>query len=297
MIRALWNSILIVTGVSCFGGLLIVIAASGLDRAIAPEERLPRALVGMGLCVPFFIVYSLRTFWLRQVGIYRSFADLREAVLASASSQALTLAELDWLNGYGRRMALAVPVISPRPYENALGQDPDADPSGKVSEWDDPLRRLYEFAKQRRHLSEEARDEFRKIADIAFRFLAADCHVRERTEPGEYHPQRFWVGRVSAGIFTLCGLLLVLQGILGPARLMLTFILAGVLVLLVSAGIFSRWRWALLYALAALSLAQLAIIYLLGREALPIWIPSVVYPIPTYFGLYLYRRRRWFSAV
>lgn len=284
------------TGVVCFAGLMIVIAAAGLDRALAPAERLPQALVGMSLCAPFLMVFSLRTLWLRHVGVTRSFADLREAVLASASSPPVTLHELEWLNAYAARMSLAVPTIRARPYEEAVGMEPSATEMTRQA-WDSALERVYSCAWHRRHVDETAAAEFTRIADIIFRFLAADTHVRERTEPGAYRPDRFFVGRVSASVFLIAGLLLLAQGILGPVRLMLTCVLGGVLALLVSAGIFSRWRWALAYAIGALALAQLAIIYLLGLEALPRWIPSVVYPIPVYFGLYLYRRRRWFLPV
>lgn len=296
MARVLWNTLLVLTGVTCFAGLMIVIAAAGLDRALAPADRLPRALVGMSLCAPFLVVFSLRTLWLRRVGVTRSFADLREAVLASVSSPPLTLYDLDWLNAYATRMSLGIPTISARPFEEALELEPAAIRATRPA-WDSALEQVYQCAWQRRHQDETAAAEFARVADIAFRFLAADTHVRERTEPGPYHPDRFFVGRVSAAVFLLSGLLLIAQGIFGPVRLMLTCVLAGVLALLVAAGIFSRWRWALFYAIGSLALAQLAIIYLLGLEALPRWIPSVVYPIPVYFGLYLYRRRRWFQSV
>jgi hypothetical protein len=263
-----WYLVLLGTGLAGLAGTLLIGFAL-LDRTLASPESLLYTIAGLGLVALLALALALRARWYERHAIYRSWDGLVEAMHASLRRPPLARDELEELRRYAAERHL----------EGA------------------PVRDLYEDARRRRAGSPSTEQEFRWLAELLFRYVTNVHHVSAHTILTDYAPDRYRAGAMLALGWAAAGIVLLGAAAIwmeGPQRRLLSAA-AGCWTFVVGIGLHRRWRWALQQALAGLVLAEVTLIYLSATGWLsgPLW--GLAFYVPLFSGVYLFRRRRWFT--
>ena len=263
-----WYLVLLGTGLAGLSGAMLIGFAL-LDHTLRSREALGYTMLGLGLVALLALALALRARWYEQHAIYRSWSGLLEAMHASLWRPPLAREELEELRRY----------TSERHLEGV------------------PVRELYEDARGRRGTAPAAEAEFRWLADLLFRYVTNVHHVSAHTILTDYTPSRYRAGAFLAAGWALAGAALLLAGavLIDAANLRVLAGALGCWTLVVGVGLYRRWRWALLQALAGLLLGEGLLVYcaVAGRLTNPAW--GLAFYVPLFSGIYLFRRRRWFT--
>jgi hypothetical protein len=266
--RTGWYLVLVGTGLAGLTGAMLIGFAL-LDHTLRSPEALGYTMLGLGLIALLALALALRARWYEQHAIYRSWPGLLEAMHASLWRPPLAREELEELRRYTTERHLE-----------------------GVS-----VRELYEDARHRRGTTPAAEQEFRWLADLLFRYVTNVHHVSAHTILTDYTPSRYRAGTLLALGWTLAGAGMVVVAVAaldasGPRVLGATL---GCWTFVVGVGLYRRWRWALWQALAGLVLLEGVLVYgaIAGRLGDPAW--ALAFYVPLFSGIYLFRRRRWFT--
>jgi hypothetical protein len=263
-----WYLVLLGTGLAGLSGAMLIGFAL-LDHTLRSREALGYTILGLGLVALLALALALRARWYEQHAIYRSWSGLLEAMHASLWRPPLAREELEELRRYTAERHLEGVAV----------------------------RELYEHARDRRGSAPAAEQEFRWLADLLFRYVTNVHHVSAHTILTDYTPTRYRAGALLALGWGLAGAAMAVAGVAvmhGSAMRVLAGAL-GCWTIVVSIGLYRRWRWALVQALAGLALVEGLLVYLAvaGRLAHPAW--GLAFYVPLFSGIYLFRRRRWFT--
>jgi len=201
--------------------------------------------------------------------IYHSWRGIIEAIQGSLGRLVLTAGEIGELRAFAQDHGLA----------------------------DAPLYELYEWARARRSEGPEAEREFRWLAELICRFLTNVHHVSSHTVLADYSPESFRVARVLAGAWSAGAVGLVVWAAAAGGDILTRLLvgLIGVWAVIIGVGLLRRWRWALRQALGALAALEVLTWYVLvsGCAQSGFWVLGLY--VPLFTGIYLYRRRHWFT--